>query len=405
VPGARPNDPVLRRSEIGGGEQAVEVPPRESGTRGDVAGVEELLRPGPLILKTPHVGDRRDPSLCIAQCFETTFGYVTPAYTSRDIPRSVALLYRSGRARPYGRVTLDVSAQTGTTTAYRLQLVDPNGANVQFTNGQTSLYFAKSGPGTRVVGEFDASLIPTSAKLYTVNVTGYNGTTPEGTTSDTVRIIIINGKTSVFGAGVDIVGFQKLYDNASQAGGVLITDGSGAASFFRGSCTPSATCTFTSPGGDFSVLSTGSNQYKRTYPDGTVITFDNTGNELSAVDRFGAATSFAYSTNVNGTVVPWAVGDGTGKTIDLRYRTASEPPYQPGSLTTITAPTGGRHADIRVYTASGNLEQVLDFDNLSYGLLGYDTQHLLTSITDKKGGTSNYTYAYGPPCAFLRRCA
>jgi RHS repeat-associated protein len=352
---------------------------------------------GPIVRTAPHLGDRRDPSLCIADCFETTFGYATPAYISRDTPRSVALLYRSGRAKPYGRVTLDVTPRTGTTTAYRLQLVDPNGANVQFTNGSTSLFFANGVLGTRVVGEFDASLIPTSARLYTVNVTGYNGTTPEGTTSDTVRIIIVNGKTSFFGAGVDMAGFQKLYDNASQSGGVLITEGSGAASFFRGSCTPSVTCTFTSPGGDFSVLTTGSNQYKRTYPDGMVVTFDNAGNELSAVDRFGAATSIAYSTNVNGTVVPWAIGDGTGKTIDLRYRTASDPPYQPGSLTTITAPTGGRRAEFRVYAASGNLQQVLDVDNLSYAVLGYDTQHLLTSITDKKGFTTNYRYAYGRP--------
>jgi RHS repeat-associated protein len=350
----------------------------------------------PTVSDLPHLGDRIEPALCVADCFETTFGYATPAYVSFDTPRSVALLYRSGRAKPYGRVSLDATDATGTTTAFRLRLMDPSGVYVTFTNDSTSLYFAKASSGaTRVVGEFDAGAIATSAKLYTAYVTSYDGSTPAGTTADTLRVIIVNGTASVFGAGVDMVGFQRLYDNASQAGGVLITDGSGAASFFRGSCTPAVSCTYTSPGGDFSVLTTGSNQYKRTYPDGTVVTFDATGNETSAVTRFGAATSFAYSTNVSGKVVPWAIGDGTGKTIDLRYRSTSEAPYQAGSLTTITAPTGGRRADFRVYTASGNLEQVLDFDNLSYGLLGYDAQHRLTSVQNKKGGTANISYAYG----------
>ncbi|HEX5071904.1 MAG TPA: RHS repeat-associated core domain-containing protein [Gemmatimonadaceae bacterium] len=352
----------------------------------------------PTVSDLPHVGDRIDPGLCVADCFETTFGYATPAYVSFDTPRSVALLYRSGRAKPYGRVSFDVTDATGTTTAFRLQVKDPAGTYVNFTNDTTALFFAKNTNGpTRVVAEFDAGAIATSAKLYTAYVTSYDGATMAGTTADTLRVIIVNGTASAFGAGVDLVGFQRLYDNASQTGGVLITDGSGAASFFRGSCAPAVSCTYTSPGGDFSVLTTGSNQYKRTYPDGTVVTFDATGNELSAVTRFGAATSFAYSTNVSGQVVPWAIGDGTGNTIDLRYRSASESPYKPGSLTTITAPTGGRRADFRVYTASGNLEQVLDFDNLSYSVLGYDTQHLLTGITDKKGYTWNYRYAYGRP--------
>jgi hypothetical protein len=133
---------------------------------------------GPVVSLSPHRGDMRDVSQCVADCFESTLAYTTPAYVSLDVPRSVTLLYRSGRARPMGRVTLDVRDTSSAVTSFRLMLTDPNGALQTFSNGSTSLYFARNtttGQPTRLVAEFDANNIPTSAKLYTAYVTSFAG--------------------------------------------------------------------------------------------------------------------------------------------------------------------------------------------------------------------------------------
>jgi hypothetical protein len=71
-----------------------------------------VAQPLPTVSAAPHLGDRRDVSMCVADCFESTFSFSTPAYISLDVPRSVTLLYRSGRAYPHGTLTLDVSDRT-----------------------------------------------------------------------------------------------------------------------------------------------------------------------------------------------------------------------------------------------------------------------------------------------------
>jgi RHS repeat-associated protein len=355
----------------------------------------------PTVSAAPHLGDRLDVGLCVADCFDATFGYATPAYVSRDVPRSVALQYRSGWAKPYGRVTLDVSdVQFGSATAFQLQLQDANGANVTFANGSRYVYFTKaSGGPTRVTAEFDASGIGTSAGLYTAYVTAFQGSTPSAARAVPLRIIIINDMASEFGAGVELAGVQHVF--TSQSGGVLVTDGSGTASFFSGSCTPSVTCTFTSPAGDFSVLTTGSSVYKRTYPDGTVVTFNSSGFATSVADRFGNATSYAwvFNSDANKTVLS-TITDPTGQVTSFTYRNSGNAGgYKLGTLAAITTP-GARSSNFGV-VATNDLQVVVDPDGGWFASLGYDTQHRLTSFQDKKGGIWNYTYAYGKTLSYV----
>ena len=350
--------------------------------------------PGPTVSTSPHRGDAIDVSQCVADCFESTFGYTTPAYVSLDVPRSVTLLYRSGRAKPYGRLQLGAIDGNASVTSFRLQLTDSaSGANVVFTNNSTSLFFVKKpGDTTRIVAEFDAAAIPTSARRYMASVTSYAGATPLGTTKTPVRIIVLNDRASIYGAGVDLVGLQRMF--FTQSGGVLITDGSGSASFFAGICGPSVPCTFTSPGGDFSTLTTGNNQYRRTYPDGSAVTFDAGGNQLDMGDRFGAVTRIAYGRNANNAVVPWTITDPTGQTITFYYRSASEVNYTAGTLGAIGAQGTARLASFGVLP-DGNLAHIYDFDGVWRDSAGYDGQHRLTQLRNKQGGVTSFGYLYG----------
>jgi RHS repeat-associated protein len=356
---------------------------------------------GPTVSTSPHRGDVRDVSQCIADCFESTLSFTTPAYISLDVPRSVTLLYRSGRAKPMGRLALDVSDATSGVTSFRLQLTDPNGSYQMFSNGTTSLYFARNtgaGQATRIVAEFDATSILTSAKLYTAYVTSYSGGTAGVTGSVGVRILIINDKDSPYGAGVDLVGVQRLSSN--QTDGVVVTDGAGSASFFSGSCTPSVSCSFTSPGGDFSTLATGGGTYTRTYPDGTTITFNANGYHTATADRFGTTTQIAYGTTTTNQTVPGSITDPTGQSITFWYRDPGSlyGAWKEGTLGNIHTPMGD--APIAVDTAN-NARQWVELGGGTYRWrMSYVGQHLLDTAYDKASSAWTHSYRYGATLAY-----
>jgi len=352
-----------------------------------------VSKPLPTVSAAPHLGDRRDVSQCVADCFESTFAYSTPAYVSLDVPRSVTLLYRSGRAYPHGTLTLDVTDPYATATQFRLKLKDSTGAYVPFANDSTALYFTRnpSGP-TRIVAQFPAASIPTSAQLYTAEVTMIWPSGAQGTASSLVRIIVINDRVSPFGAGVDVVGLQRLF--TTQSGGVLVTDGSGSASFFAGTCSPTVACDFTSPAGDFSRLSTTGAGYRRAYPDSTVVRFDNVGKQLSTKSRFGDSTWVAWATTVAGVSVPTQFTDPVGQTIVLNYR-GVEAPYQTGSFGQFVVQGGARWANFGVLT-SGNLEHLVDADGVCCAVAVYDGLHRLTRYDNKVfAPVGYYAYRYG----------
>jgi RHS repeat-associated protein len=348
----------------------------------------------PTVSTSPHRGDALDVSQCVADCFETTLAESSPTYISLDQPRSVTVLYRSGRANPYGRLQLGAIDGNASVTSFRLQLTDPFGANVTFTNGATSLFFArKTSDTTRLAAQFDASAIPTSARLYTAAVTSFAGGTQLGTTYTPVRIIVINDRASPLGAGVDFVGFQRLF--TSQTDGVLITDGSGSASFFTGTCVPAVACAFTSPKGDFSQLTTGNSKYTRTFPDGSVVTFDVNGRQLSAKSRFGDSTYVTWGTTTQGVPVPTGFMDAVGAYTQIRFRTPADTygVWKDGSFAGILTPLG---EDFSIgVNAANDLQTWADIDNSAKWRATYDAQHRVTQVLDKAGGVWTHTYSYG----------
>ena len=352
--------------------------------------------PAPTVSTSPHLGDRRDVSQCVADCFESTLAYTTPAYYSLDVPRELTLLYRSGRAYPHGTVTLDVTDPNATATSFMLKLKDPSNAYVPFSNGTPELYFARNTSGaTRIVAQFPATNIPTSARLYTAEVTMIYPSGVQGTTAVPIRVIVINDKDSPFGAGVDIVGLQRLFVQ-SQPGTVLITDGSGSASLFSGGCSPSVSCTFASPGGDFSTLSAGNNLYKRTYPDGSVVTFNASGNQLSTKSRFGDSTYVTYSALATGVVVPVAITDPVGASIVFWWRGAGEGYgiYKEQTLGNIRLP-GTVDIPLAVNLTNDMWLWVETGGGTYRYRTTYDAQHRLAGVQLKNDSTWTYTYRYG----------
>lgn len=112
--------------------------------------------------------DYVDFSRCVADCFESTLAYAMPSCVSRDVSRSVSLLYRSGRAHPFGKAELDAPAAGPAGTRIQLQLKRADGSLVTWTNGATALYYqANADLATHLVAEFDASTLSTGRYSYT----------------------------------------------------------------------------------------------------------------------------------------------------------------------------------------------------------------------------------------------
>jgi len=339
----------------------------------------------PVISTAPQNGYNRNTALCAAGCFDAVVGYSTPAYYSMDTPRSVTVLYSSATAYPRGVVQLDVTdPSVRHADKFSLSLKRPNNSDVNFTNGSTELFFtANTAPGavTRLAGQFDASTDTTRAYQYTANVKSYWTTGADSGTmkqsSVPVRVLVVNEKWSAMGAGWSIAGLQRLYFVGDS---IMVTDGSGSAAFFsRTGC--ASGCTYTSPTGDFSVLTkrasvSDSVQYDRKYPDGTTASFTTDGRLKYLTDRFSNTVTYGY----DGSGRLTSVTDPAGKSLTLAYTS--------GKLATITDP-GGRVSRFSVNGTSGDLSSIRDPSGAcAYTFQGsYDSNHRLTQRTDRAGST------------------
>jgi RHS repeat-associated protein len=341
------------------------------------------LAPG---VATAISGDLRDVDRCVINCADNVFTYSTPGYVTMDIERNVTLVYRGSQARPLGTVQLDVTdpSSSPADSVISLKLRRQNGSFVNFTNGAQELFFQPPGTqnGTiRVAGQFDASAQATGDSAYAAIVTSYwHGNVSMATTFN-VRVLVVNESSNPVGAGWSLANIQRLYFTDS---GFVVVDGLGSASYFRGSCPPNGICTFTSPAGDFSVLSTSGGSYKRHYPDGTDYNFAGNGFPTSVYDRFGNVTNIF--TDGSGKVTAILDPAGSATLTQLNYDPNS------GKLSSITSP-GGRIVTVTV-DASGDLRSIVDTVGTFALQADYETgTHRLTHVLDRAGGNWNYAYA------------
>jgi RHS repeat-associated protein len=339
----------------------------------------------PATLALAQYGWSRDVGRCVANCFENVQSYSTPAYTSVDVARSLTLVYRSWQAHPLGAVQIDATDYSQTPAdSLSLLLQRSNGTYVTFTSGLQEIFFrgGVANGTTRLAAQFDASANGTSDSTYTAIVKSYwqNHTVQQASLA--VRVMVINESTSPYGAGWSIAGLQRVY--AATDGGVVVADGSGSASFFSGSCSPSSSCTFTSPNGDFSTLSTGNNAYKRHYPDGTDYTFTSAGLLSSVVDRFGNSTSYFFDLSNR----IFAIDDFVGTGVSFYYDAGTQ------KLSRIEPPGSPVRPSAFSIDANGDLRSVTDPDNVNAFQADYAAgTHRLTHTVDRRGGAWDFAYA------------
>ena len=374
---------------------------------------------GPVVSLVPHNGANRDVSKCAEDCFDGVTSYAAAPYYSSDVARSIQLSYRSAHAHPMGIIQVDaVDTSTVNPVKMSIQLFSLPGVRVTFTNGSQEIFYSwvshpSDGNVNRLAAEFDAASLTTGAYNYTVAVRSYRSDGSFRETVAPIRLLIVNGASSAFGAGWSVVGVQRVYSQSN--GSLVVTDGTGSIAYFsRGptNCTPAlnlCVVQYSSPVGDLTTVEKDSIYagtggcpglpcvwYTRSYPAGPLVRFDGSGlaswvggglfienGQLFLNPR----ATFGY--NASNLLV--AITDSTGKTDSLGYDGSNH-------LRWIKDP-GGRVDSITI-DASGNLTSIKDWAVIKQTNSGraiqlqYDANHRLTHWTDRRGAAWDLTYDF-----------
>jgi len=252
----------------------------------------------PVLSLSPYVSTIRDASLCAVSCFDFIYQKGTPSYTSRDVARSITLVYNSATHRPTPVIQLDASYNPQTTqypTSYKVE-VTRAGALLTLQNGATAAYFeARAGQPTRLAAAIDAEAngLPTGVYGVTVTVTAIY---PSATLSSTVptQFVVLDESGSAYGAGFQLAGVQRLY---LTGGAALLAEGDGSWVLYENGCGYNPCGAYRLPGGTSAVLTWNASvgAYRRIYLDSSYVEFNATGRMTKAVDRFGSTTQLAYT--------------------------------------------------------------------------------------------------------------
>jgi len=348
--------------------------------------------------------DNVQPSLCAANCFDKVLTYATPAYYSLDTPRSVTLMYRSNTANPMVTVQVDGLDNSITPpTKMSLKVHRPGGTWINFTNGSTELFFtfSTSIQPMRLAGQFapQDGDTQTGAYNYTAVITSYFADGTVLPDSIPLRILLENEQSSVFGAGWTVVGQQTVHVQTDSS--LVITDGAGAISWFKKPTSCANPCTYVSPTGDYTTVTSPSAVWyqwgwDRKYPDGTIVSFFAGGPEVAVTDPVGNRALTFYYWNSLG-FRDSVITDRMGHSLHFVYDNGSDG-WESGSIRQI-------YDDFGRYTWFGvdnnnNQDQIEDPMGGQYGgiLLAvdavYNAQHQMISNVDRHQTPWHFGYDF-----------
>ena len=364
----------------------------------------------PAIVTLPYYNyDNVQPSLCAADCFDKVLTYTTPADYTLDTPRAVTLMYRSNTANPMVTVQVDAwDSSTVRPAKMSIKVHRPasqGGAFVTFTNGSNEIYF-----------QFDTTIIPerlaaqfapqlgdtlTGAYNYTAVVTSYWNDSTVLSDSTSLRVLIENERSSVFGAGWTVAGQQTVHLQTDSS--LVITDGAGAISWFQKPTGCANPCTYTSPTGDYTTVTSPSAVWyqwgwDRKYPDGTIVSFFAGGPEVAVTDpRGNRALTFYYWNSLG--FRDSLITDALGHSFHFVYDNGSDG-WESGSIRQIYDDAGPPRYTWFGVDNNNNQDQIEDPMGGQYGgiILAvdavYNAQHQMISNIDRHQTPWHFGYDF-----------
>jgi hypothetical protein len=238
------------------------------------------------------------------QCGELLMAHSMPAYRTLNRDRTLTLLYNSGTARSTSIVMADVSFGSSVSVPDRIDVaLDVD--HTSYATFQEALYsfssagFTSGGPSRRLAVGFDsyAAGLTTGAYPYRLHVTSVYGTQTY-TTTVSGTLIVVDQRSSPYGAGWGVAGVERIHFQAS--GNMLFVGGDGSALLYEfignnqwlapaGAYRDTVTWSTVSDG---SVPQT--TYYWRRDLDGTRTFFNAAGLQKYVVDRVGQKVEYIY---------------------------------------------------------------------------------------------------------------
>ncbi|HEX8692781.1 MAG TPA: RHS repeat-associated core domain-containing protein [Longimicrobium sp.] len=310
--------------------------------------------------------------------FDAVQTYTTPAYVSKDVPRSVTLVYTGAQAQARAFVQVDAFDNSQEKPAtLSIQVLDAAGNPV---TGER--HYSVEGAAThRLAATWTAPHLPTGAYTYLVAVRSHwAGDTRTSTVP--VRVLIVNEQGSRFGAGWSVAGLQRLHFRGDS---VMVTNGDGSAVYFA----KNGFTIWKRPEGEWSELTRPDSLWHRRWPDGTEAVFSGDGYLKYVTDRFQNTTSFSWTWTADGARVPYQIVDPVQQATTFAYHGANGThSYKLGAI----YDPGGRGTGFAYYDGQNNLTYVHEADQGVGLVLGYDGAHRLVSRANRDGGTWTYVY-------------
>lgn len=350
---------------------------------------------------TPRSSVSRGACLSVAagpgagvECGELRMAYSFPSVRSMNKERALRLIYLSQHATPSQTIPVRVWIKAKTDSVNLIATLTVNGSVILRTVAWNPACAMAAGCVLNVPLNADSLNLVTRDYSYTLNVKLAGADTASGTVSGTV--IVVNRKTSVFGAGWWVDGLETLMIAGTDTARRLWIGGDGSARLFvptsGGWYAPKDTVD--RPERLQRVGTGSSTTWVRHLRNGVTVTFDNAYRHVSTTNREGHVTRFGYSSASSSRLIrvtpPYPASDSMPYL--LQYDSTLGTPR----LRTVLAPA--HDANLAYTLATDSARRVLAFaepsgDSVKYTYSG--TSRLPASRIDRMGQPVLYEYSQG----------
>jgi RHS repeat-associated protein len=315
------------------------------------------------------------------ECGDLRLVHALPATRTRDRARVPTLVYSSQHASQYPLVAAEVTLPSGIAT--------PDSVTAKLRIGGVLLAQGKW-PGSdwqtvwayRIAVGFPTDTV-TGVYGYTLEVTRWKNDTGTNVGTPSGELVVVNRRTSPFGAGWWLAGLEQL-----NVGTMVWTGGDGSLRRY----TAAGTNTWVAPNMDRpDTLKWDGTYYTRYLRNGLKVRFNAQGRHVETVTRLNQVTRFTYdgAGRLDSLILPPA---GSGKFYRFVYNAST------ARLDSIIAPPIGAQARATRVTPSGTrITALRDPDarsvSFTYGT-GADSNRVVRR-TNRRGFTTHYRYDAG----------
>ena len=362
-----------------------------------VVGVKTIVAPAPVVsVVDANPGTSLQRELCVTiaagsgaafECGDLRIVHPLPTIRTMNKARAPTLLYNSAHAEPFPTLAATVTLLNGQDLPDSVEAVLTfSGLGDTIRGRWLGTDWAGTGQTTRRIG---LGYAPAAGGVYdyTLEVATLDAASGRQATSVTGKLIVVDRRTSGFGAGWWLAGLERLQELAD--GSRLWIGGDGTAHVYR--VTPDANAWVAPP---LSVPDTlkrlaGGQYYRTVFPGATKVWFSAQGLHDSTVNRLGHRTTFGYSSGVLTSIT--LPPEGGGQSYTFAYD-SSAPPRR---VLTITAP-GGRMTTVLLTTLGPMSHRVDSIRGLDNRLVRFTYENAssrrIASRMDRRGTVASFTY-------------